>query len=642
MEYIKTKGNKFLIKENLQSQWKYAKREMLKSLLSEETVAFSDEKKKNIPMFGFGKYNAESKNQQIYPSQYVVLELDAPAKEKQKIKAQDKGSIEKWSSKFEGFYNKFKKDDNLNYRVMYITPSRCGIRFILKTNHNVNNEDEYKTVALVFLAQLKKYGINEKYYDIRVNQGWLLPTFGKFFHEKKKLFNISSILKAQANIIPIKSTKTTLEDAKKDNSKYVLIIEAIIKFLENENQSITSTHNDWYKVAYGLANTFSNEIGKDYFLRLCRLDMRNHKEEDSIKKWDYCYENANKEGTNFNTIISLAKRFGFRLLENNMTNQLFYTLEELLSMPENNDMYLLEPIFPKSGLVAIVGKPDCGKSLFTRQLLIAISNNEPTFLGFPLKSKYHRAICVCTEDDKMHISSLLKKQTKELSIQSNTNLKFLIDGSLSLKKLLEILTSELAKAPADVVVIDGYGDIFEGKDGNNNMLHRNTLKQISEISTKYETLVLLIHHINKSSYDKTPQQQDAQGGSAFAQKVRAIISLRNGNENEKLLTVTKGNYCPKEYKNKYFKLNFNEDTCTFHNTGETTIITNSKNNQLAKNKKIVQEIFSKKQEMSYTELWKAYMEISKDSEATAKRFVKEMTTQEIIKKTEEKLYKLYK
>jgi hypothetical protein len=80
-----------------------------------------------------------------------------------------------------------------------------------------------------------------------------------------------------------------------------LEIQKIIKFLSKRKLSITSTYENWYRVAYAISDTFTYDLGEKYYLQLCRLDGAKHNEDESIAMLQYCYENSKKSIT-FGTI----------------------------------------------------------------------------------------------------------------------------------------------------------------------------------------------------------------------------------------------------------------------------------------------------------------------------------------------------
>ena len=104
---------------------------------------------------------------------------------------------------------------------------------------------------------------------------------------KRKRIGRSGVRKAHCQIIEN-------EVKKMERPNNVLVrrqIQSIIKFLSKRDMSITGNYNDWYLVGQAIANTFSYSIGKEYYLRLCRIDGQFHDETKSIKKIIECYKN---------------------------------------------------------------------------------------------------------------------------------------------------------------------------------------------------------------------------------------------------------------------------------------------------------------------------------------------------------------
>lgn len=88
------------------------------------------------------------------------------------------------------------------------------------------------------------------------------------------------------------------------------VMNKIIKYLEKKNISITSSYDNWTKVAFAIASTFPLEVGTKYFMRLCRLDGINYNDILCEKLINDAYK-TNIYTADFGTIIYLAKRVGF-------------------------------------------------------------------------------------------------------------------------------------------------------------------------------------------------------------------------------------------------------------------------------------------------------------------------------------------
>jgi KaiC/GvpD/RAD55 family RecA-like ATPase len=318
-----------------------------------------------------------------------------------------------------------------------------------------------------------------------------------------------------------------------------------------------------------------------------------------------------------------------------------YSALELMSMGSVEPKYLMNPIFPQKGSAVLAGKPDTGKSQFARQLCIEVALGNPTFLGFDLKPRHNKSIYVATEDNLEATQYLLSKQLSGLAATAKENLKFIFADTMEQDEILKNLNDELTKNPADLVVVDSFGDIFTGRDSNNNIAMRNTVKTFDSVAKKHNCLILFVHHINKGAYRQAPGQEHIQGGAGLVQKVRLAIQLTEGEQNIRYFTVVKGNYCPKEYKQNSLELNFSEQTFLFTNTGKMipTDQLGSKDDTIKKEEKyndllnIAQNIFSHQSTLSYGNLVKHFCDVSDKSAPTAKRTIKLMLELDILLKS---------
>ncbi|MFT5252079.1 MAG: hypothetical protein ACI87N_001084 [Flavobacteriales bacterium] len=307
-------------------------------------------------------------------------------------------------------------------------------------------------------------------------------------------------------------------------------------------------------------------------------------------------------------------------------NKVTYNAVELLSIGSVEPKYLMRPIFPQKGTAVLAGKPDTGKSQLARQLCIQVALGERTFLGFELNLINNRAIYVATEDNQEATTFLVSKQFKGLQKEAVENLRFMFADTMDQEEILTKLDAELRLSPADLVVVDSFGDVFKGGDSNNNMAMRNTVKLFDKIAKDHNCLILFVHHINKAAYKQAPGQEHIQGGSGLLQKVRLAIQLSEGDNNKRYFTVVKGNYCPKEFKQNSLTLSFSEETFLFTNTG-VMIATSEigtqpdnfkKEEKLNELEEFATTIFSNKT-VSYTDFSQAYSELTGKSIATAKR-----------------------
>jgi hypothetical protein len=147
-----------------------------------------------IPAFGFDKREGSRSNQQGFPTHFVVLELDTPPRWKEKIKAGCNRTLQMAQAQTELVYFQLHYS-RVPYYWMYMTPSTCGLRFVLQTDRAVINEEHYRQVVLDYLRFLYRFTsgrLNADYHDIRVHQAWYVPVFHDRFSRKEAVCPIAA------------------------------------------------------------------------------------------------------------------------------------------------------------------------------------------------------------------------------------------------------------------------------------------------------------------------------------------------------------------------------------------------------------------------------------------------------------------
>lgn len=113
----------------------------------------------------------------------------------------------------------------------------------------------------------------------------------------------------------IKQVKTKSKDIfhnpeGKNNHYHRKTMENIIKFLKKNKLSITKTYDDWYRVGFAIANSFTYDVGEKYFIELSQLDIEKYNEINCKNMLINCYENSRGK-FKFNSIIHFASEKGF-------------------------------------------------------------------------------------------------------------------------------------------------------------------------------------------------------------------------------------------------------------------------------------------------------------------------------------------
>ncbi|MCH7724746.1 MAG: PriCT-2 domain-containing protein [Bacteroidetes bacterium] len=88
-------------------------------------------------------------------------------------------------------------------------------------------------------------------------------------------------------------------------------MQSIIKYLEKRKYSITNSYEEWYRVALAIANTFTYDVGENYFLKLSSMDKAKFDEINCKNFLLNSYKSQAGE-INFKTIIYFANKVGYQ------------------------------------------------------------------------------------------------------------------------------------------------------------------------------------------------------------------------------------------------------------------------------------------------------------------------------------------
>jgi hypothetical protein len=93
----------------------------------------------------------------------------------------------------------------------------------------------------------------------------------------------------------------------------------IIRHLTNKKLSITHSYDEWCKVAMAISNTFTYDIGLNYFTKLSKLDSSKFNEIHCANFLINCYETKNGN-VNFASILHLANEKGYKTKQQKLKN----------------------------------------------------------------------------------------------------------------------------------------------------------------------------------------------------------------------------------------------------------------------------------------------------------------------------------
>lgn len=234
-----------------------------------------------------------------------------------------------------------------------------------------------------------------------------------------------------------------------------------------------------------------------------------------------------------------------------------YTFQELINMPENEDDWLVEDLIPRGVNVGLVGKSESCKSTLLRQLALSINLRHQEFLGYKLDVKSGNVLYINTEESWRSVkrkvnfqhSSLLGSDYNVNSLPGETYVYFENHG------ILEFIKDKLEEIEVDLIIIDGFADIFSG-DINSSSVVRNFLSDYSNLANSYDLSIIFMHHPGKGCQSIT--MDSSLGSKSFVQKLRSVLAIERKSENY-IIYVVKHNDIVIEKKQKVDVLELGED-----------------------------------------------------------------------------------
>lgn len=227
---------------------------------------------------------------------------------------------------------------------------------------------------------------------------------------------------------------------------------------------------------------------------------------------------------------------------------------------------LFAPVFPAACVSILAGSSDAGKSMLLRNMAICTVTGRD-FLGWKYKGKHRSCIFVATEDDEAATSFLLSKHEQGYgdAPEDLAGLRFLF----ATENIISDLEQELSIEPADLVIVDAYSDVFDGKEQSSAAQTRAFVNKFKKLATEFCCHVLFLHHTGKRTEDLIPSKNNFVGSQSLEASVRLGIELRVDRQNPDLrhLCIVKGNYLGNQYKMSSFVLKMDANF-VFTNTND--------------------------------------------------------------------------
>lgn len=181
-----------------------------------------------------------------------------------------------------------------------------------EVNHSIElDKSGNDTTRLCFLSYDTNLVLKENFDNFQIEESDL-----------KENKSISTKINAKIRVYDKSKNNALYNPAKRNNGIDKREIKDIINYLTKGKIVITAEYDTRYKIAYSLSNTFTFEIGKIFFLDLCKIEKDKYNESKELKLLEYCYEN-NSGFITFDFIKKLVKEkynYKQKTLENAFSN----------------------------------------------------------------------------------------------------------------------------------------------------------------------------------------------------------------------------------------------------------------------------------------------------------------------------------
>jgi hypothetical protein len=293
----------FFVKMSHYSKWEKAEFDVFEAFLPDDEP-ISPDAKNQLPQFAFNVAEGTKENSIHFPVKFLVTEIDLPKAIRTRIE-DDSELARHWEKQIRTWYRKIRRNNDVPYWMMYITPSGFGFRFVLQADKPITNEAEYIVACKQFLKTIEIYGINSEYHDhSTINKGWYFPTDKGYFDVRGDVFSpdLEETMHKETPINP----KNKISNVSKSSEE----IETLISLIESKEIDITAEYKDWISIGFALAHSF-DEGGRKYFQRISQFHP-DYNQHGCDNKYTSCLK-SNGDGITLGTLYHIAKKYGLQI-----------------------------------------------------------------------------------------------------------------------------------------------------------------------------------------------------------------------------------------------------------------------------------------------------------------------------------------
>lgn len=156
--------------------------------------------------------------------------------------------------------------------------------------------------------------------------------------------------------------------------------------------------------------------------------------------------------------------------------------------------WLVDQVVAQGDVVLVSGDPGAQKSWLAMSLAVAVAEDEPEWLGFPL-SAWGNVVYV----DEENPEDVVRDRMKRLGLKNHHRLRYLLRQGINLDKHPNLLLDEVLDFKPTLIVLDSFVAIHGGSDENSSGSVRSLYQNgIFPLARETGATVVLLHHNNKT------------------------------------------------------------------------------------------------------------------------------------------------
>ncbi len=260
--------------------------------------------------------------------------------------------------------------------------------------------------------------------------------------------------------------------------------------------------------------------------------------------------NNNKQPTPTQVALTKFRKYGV-------------TLNELDGTRLPKLRWVIPNVLPLEGVAMIFGAPKLGKSVFVLNMVL-----EAAVGGFDTGNlnTLYIALETSLRREQQRMKAILGNTKPPFNVYLETGWRILNRGGM------QDLDEYLYQQQTDIVVVDTWGAVRDGKRGNNQSLYqaeRAEIEDLQDMAYKHSVLIWLVHHTNKAK--QGGWQNWASGSNAVIGTCDTLMCYDGEeNSNERVLYV-KG----RDVDEQEFSVHYNQNTMRTKISPATTKHSNS-------------------------------------------------------------------